>query len=168
MDNYYIDMKIPISPMPAPRPKGKVARIGEKLVCQFYNDEDYMKYKREIARLLKEQGFYDDEKLPIIVSHPEGIALSIEFNVAFRGWQRHASTTFAITKPDVDNLAKGFIDAMFESEDMPKNILTGKKINDARVVLLQAIKTKVQDKDDKGYIRFKIESAERYLERKGF
>jgi Holliday junction resolvase RusA-like endonuclease len=93
---------IPIAPVPAPRPR--VVRIGGKSVA--YNDPKYTAYKYSIGLIAKSK-----IKKPL----PESVCIKIEFFYQIpKSWTKKekAEAKWHTSKPDIDNLIKGCMDAL--------------------------------------------------------
>jgi len=87
---------IPIDPMGAPRPR--VTRFGA------YNDKKYTEYKKAIGIVANKFTMSDSQ-----------ISIKIDFFFEYpKSWskKKKESTKWHTSKPDIDNLCKGVLDAL--------------------------------------------------------
>jgi len=88
-------LQIPVDPKPCPRPRFAV-RGGH---ARAYHDKKYLTYRHELEEVLSERWTDDPIDYPIVVT----IVCMV---------QRPKTTKLPHPKPDVDNYAKGVLDAM--------------------------------------------------------
>ncbi|WNH52454.1 RusA family crossover junction endodeoxyribonuclease [Stenotrophomonas oahuensis] len=91
--------------MPTPRPRGRaIPRPGGKAIVSMYHPKEYTEYKAMLARMIREQTAGDS-----IITTP--VAVRIIVRVA-----KPKTTKLAAPAPDVDNYAKGVLDAMTDAQ----------------------------------------------------
>lgn len=88
-------LQLPVDPRPCPRPK--IALRGKHPTA--YYDKKYVVYKTELEEILEERWDQDPIDYPVVVTI---ICMA----------KRPKTTKLDHPKPDVDNYAKGVLDAM--------------------------------------------------------
>ncbi|MBC1342350.1 RusA family crossover junction endodeoxyribonuclease [Listeria welshimeri] len=116
------EYNIPIAPMPTPRLDFRYEPIAKKPI-RYYKQE-YINYLNDIRDYLHEQNAYNKNFFDI-VSCENGVKAVILFYVKPRKDQKSAKSLFLKTKPDIDNLAKGVLDAIFHKDLKEKGTLLG-------------------------------------------
>src|SRR3546814_3208828 len=90
--------------MPAPRPRTRVvAPAGRKPIAVVYNPKDYTEWKQDAAKQAKLQMTGEPFEGPVEVT--------LQFTAP-----RPKTTKLAVPKPDIDNYAKGALDALTDTD----------------------------------------------------
>lgn len=91
--------------MPTPRPRGRaIPRPGGKAIVSMYHPKEYTEYKAQLARLIREQTAGDP-----MIDTPVRVAVVVRV-------AKPKSTKLHAPAPDVDNYAKGVLDAMTDAQ----------------------------------------------------
>lgn len=99
---------INMSPMPAPRPRARIVTPGgKKPFVSVYNPPDYMKWKKMVSIKISELGIKREDwnTLNMVFYIPVPASYSMKKKLSISG-NLHEQ------KPDWDNFAKAFMDAL--------------------------------------------------------
>lgn len=110
---------LPISPMPTPRPRGRILQPKDKKKSPFvhmYNPPNYTKYKEQVAVLINKIGLQkgDWNTINAVFYIPVPKSFSGKMKLRMHG-------TLHEKKPDWDNFIKGLMDAV-QMRDPDKGI----------------------------------------------
>lgn len=96
-----VSFVLPIAPMPTPRPRARVIAVpGRRPLASFYSPKEYKEWQKEALHALK---LAEAPRTPF-----EGpVSVSVTCLA-----ERPKTTKLPAPKPDVDNYAKGVLDAV--------------------------------------------------------
>jgi Holliday junction resolvase RusA-like endonuclease len=94
------EVTLGLAPMPTPRPRFRAIPVRGKTIVNTYYPKEYTEYTKQLEREIAE-AYGNSEPY----DRPVGVAINITV-------QRPKTTKLVAPKPDVDNYAKGVLDAM--------------------------------------------------------
>lgn len=168
-ENDRILIQIDGKPTYCPRARPRAIRVGKKWVGKVYDYEPYAEWKNEVAKTLKEQGFYDEPLLREICDCAGGFHFGY---VAYYPWDVKRKNPpvepFKVSAPDVDNIAKAYMDAILTKKYMPKRFEDERRaITDARVSSMTGVKLECETKEEEGHVLIEIAPTIKYFGRGG-
>jgi len=92
-----------VEPMPTPRPRARAIPTRGRTIVSMYHPKEYTAYKAALAAMLKER-FGDS----VPFSTPVSVVIDIRV-------KKPKTSKLHAPKPDVDNYAKGVLDAMTDA-----------------------------------------------------
>lgn len=162
-EQYKIAMRIEGQPVTAPRPRARMNFMqmnedGKKVTRNkpvVYNEKAYEDWKKNLSKILKEQGFYDEPLLQEIFSDLNGVSFRIR--CFYKPNKRNMEDRYyKTTVPDTDNLTKAYMDAII-SDNMPINARTKNGIKDARVTHNECFKLFIQEEGIEPFVFIEME-----------
>lgn len=152
-------------PKPAERPRTRFSK--NKRSFYVYNPPSYYLYQKELVSFFS--GFSEDDKLKELFDKKEivyGLSVKLIFRLKGKG-----NLPFYGLRPDIDNLYKAVVDALFLSKcnQIENGILTDnegnpicdrsgtplikykQKIDDSRVIHTELLKLRVEEEEEQGF-----------------
>lgn len=126
-------VEIPFKPVPAPRPKARRNKeqlkaqgketSGQKRVSTYYSEE-YREYLNLVADYLESNQLYNDEFFRLSKER-NGVIMEVDFFYPIPKSHNKLYHIFKVSAPDIDNLLKSAMDAIFNRSGIKDSIVTG-------------------------------------------
>lgn len=146
---------LPISPMPAPRPRGRVVQPkGKKPFVSIYNPPEYMQWKDQVSvmvsRLKIPRGNWNTINAVFFIPIPKSYSEKMKLNMHGKLHEQ---------KPDWDNYIKGLQDGIQMSTDFMEKFNVQSPLADDSSISTAAVK-KIWINDPVGKIVFSLARTE--------
>lgn len=108
MTNPTLRLSLDIDPMPAPRPRARAFMVKGKPIVSMYHPKEYTEWQKAVVEAINDEldwAVMNDPKAEYHFSGPLTVGIIVSKT-------RPKTTKLSAPKPDVDNFAKGILDAM--------------------------------------------------------